>query len=424
LESALKIVDALFTTGVSCFVHQDQNAIRAGAKPNGYIYEGKPATPGFDTITQPAGTLSVQLVLEDGSVAFGDCADVILAGYAGRDRPFLPHEHKHTIEGLVTDWLRGAELSGFRAMASQFDVLEVDGAPLHMAIRYGVSQALLHAHALARRITMAEVVSSEYDTKIVDERLPILSSCMRDNHLLHDRMILKQADILPHSSFANIDLHIGRDGQIFLDYVSRFADRVGEIGASDYKPKLHFDVYGSIGTLFGEDSDKVADYLGRVADAVAPYELMIESPFVLDSLAAQVEIFGRLKTSIREKGIACTIIADEWCNTLDDIRIWSDAGTTDMLQIKTPDLGSIHNSIEAVLYAKSAGMGCYLGGTANETQQSSIVTCHVGLATGPDFLLSKPGMGGDESFSLQVNEMRRTLDLIAYRRKAAGGNIQ
>ena len=41
-----------------------------------------------------------------------------------------------------------------------------------------------------------------------------------------------------------------------------------------------------------------------------------------------------------------------------------------VVQIKTPDLGSIHNTIEAVLYCKANGMGACLGGTANETIKS------------------------------------------------------
>ncbi|MER2534348.1 MAG: methylaspartate ammonia-lyase [Rhizobiaceae bacterium] len=411
----MHIAKVLFTEGVSCFVHQDREAIRRGARPNGYLYEGQPVIPGFTTITQPAGTVSIMLVLDDGSVAFGDCVDVILAGYAGRDRPFIPAEHRHVLESVVRPFLEGAELSGFRAIDARFDDLQHEGKPLHTAIRYGASQAVLHAHALAARLTMAEVVAQEYGTTVARERLPILSSCMRDNHILHDRMILKRADLLPHSSFGDIDLHIGRDGGIFLDYVGRFARRVQEIGAADYRPTLHFDVYGSIGSLFGEDPVQVAAYLGRVAEAAGPYPLMIESPFVMAGLDEQIEVFARLRREIARQGVACTVIADEWCNTLDDIRAWGAAEAVDMVQIKTPDLGSIARSIDAVLYCRSVGLGSYLGGTANETQQSSVVTCHAGLATGPDFLLSKPGMGGDESFSLQVNEMQRTIALVESR---------
>ncbi|TKT74587.1 methylaspartate ammonia-lyase [Aquamicrobium sp. LC103] len=408
----MKIAKALFSVGRSSFVHQDREAIRRGAKPNGYLFDGEPVLPGFDAITQAAEIVSVMLVLDDGLIAHGDCADVILAGYAGRDRPFKSVEHMETLKKHIAPLLVGRELSSFRPLAEEFDRLTVDGKPLHMAVRYGITQALLHAVALARREQMAEVVAREYGQRIVNSRIPILSSCMRDNYNLHDRMILKRADILPHSSFGDIDLHIGRDGRLFLDYVTKFRRRVQEIGAPDYKPQLHFDVYGSIGQLFEEDVERTADYLGRVADAVAPFDLMIESPFVLDSLSAQIEIFGRLRSVLGRKGINCTIIADEWCNTLEDIRAWGEAKATDMVQIKTPDLGGINNTIEAAIYCNSIGMAAYLGGTANETDQSSRITTHIGLATRPTFLLSKPGMGGDESFALQINEMSRTLTIL------------
>lgn len=411
----MQIADVVFATGMGSFLHHDRAAVIAGATPNGYLYDGDPVTPGFSQVSQPSGTVSIMLLLENGAIALGDCADVILAGYAGRDRPFLPEEHIGTLETVLAPRLIGRELSGFREMAAEFDALQVDGRPMHMALRYGVTQALLDAHALAGGRQMAEVVAEEYGTTVSDRRLRILSSCMRDNHNLHDRMILKQADILPHSSFADIDIHIGWQGEIFLDYVAKFASRVREIGAPGYAPQLHFDVYGSIGKLHDNDPEGVADYLARVVEAVAPFDLMIESPFVMETIEAQIDIFGALKAALVRKGTKVTIIADEWCNTLEDIRAWADSATTDMVQIKTPDLGGINNSIEAVLYCRDRGMGCYLGGTANETHQSSRVTTHVGMATGPDFVLSKPGMGGDESYALMVNEMNR---LLALRRRA------
>jgi methylaspartate ammonia-lyase len=370
--------------------------------------------PGFDTITQPAGIVSVMLVLEDGSIAYGDCADVILAGYAGRDRPFKPHEHLEVLKNEISPRLIGQDLVAFRPLAEELDALQIAGKPLHMAIRYGVTQAILHGVALAHREQMAEVIAREYGQTIQNSLLRILSSCMRDNYNLHDRMILKRADILPHSSFGDIDRHIGRDGQLFLDYVTKFRKRVQEIGEPDYKPQLHFDVYGSIGELFEENVETTADYLGQVADAVAPFNLMIESPFVMDSLEEQIDKFGELRQALHRKGIKCIIIADEWCNTLEDIRAWGAAGATDMVQIKTPDLGGINNTIEAAIYCKEVGMPNYLGGTANETDQSSKITTHIGLATQPAFLLSKPGMGGDESYALQINEMSRTLAILNH----------
>jgi len=78
-------------------------------------------------------------------------------------------------------------------------------------------------------------------------------------------------------------------------------------------------------------------------------------------------------------------------------------------------LGGINNTIEAVLYAREKGMGCCLGGSGNETDQSARITAQVGLATRPSFLLSKPGFGGDEAVMIQMNEMIRTLALIEAR---------
>jgi methylaspartate ammonia-lyase len=110
------------------------------------------------------------------------------------------------------------------------------------------------------------------------------------------------------------------------------------------------------------------------------------------------------------------LVADEWCNTYEDVVDFTAAGAGDMVQIKTPDLGGINNSIEAVLYCKTHGMGAYLGGTCNETERSSQVCVHVALATRPVQILAKPGMGVDEAFEIMYNEMQRTIALVRARR--------
>src|SRR5947208_169148 len=136
------------------------------------------------------------------------------------------------------------------------------------------------------------------------------------------------------------------------------------------------------------------------------------------SRAEQIERFRTLRAALRERGQRVGIIVDEWCNTLDDIKSFADAGAADYAQIKTPDLGGINNAIEAVLYARDKGMGCCLGGSGNETDQSARITAQIGLATRPSFLLSKPGFGGDEALMIQMNEMLRTLALIEARGRA------
>jgi methylaspartate ammonia-lyase len=122
-----------------------------------------------------------------------------------------------------------------------------------------------------------------------------------------------------------------------------------------------------------------------------------------------------LRKLLAQQGADVGLIADEWCNTLPDIRLFAQAQASDFVQIKTPDLGSIHNTIEAVLFCKQNGMGACLGGTANETDHSTRISCHMGLACGPDFMLSKPGLGADEALMIQTNEMARTLAILETR---------
>ncbi len=110
-------------------------------------------------------------------------------------------------------------------------------------------------------------------------------------------------------------------------------------------------------------------------------------------------------------------MADEWCNTLEDIRDFTDARACHMVQIKTPDLGGIQNTVDSVLYCKERGMEAYQGGTCNETDVSARACVHVAVAARADLILAKPGMGFDEGFTIVNNEMERILAVAKARRE-------
>lgn len=412
----MKIKDVVCAAGRSGYMHRDLLAIKSGkAKPNGSLLEGTPMSPGFTRIIEPATIVSVMLLLEDGQIAFGDCADVILAGVAGRDPAFNAKGHIEYLSTEVADALRGLDVSSFKANAERMDGFRRNGERLHTAVRYGVSQALLHATSLAHRRTMAEVIASEYGSTISTEPIPILASCHKDDAGQLDRVILKRVDLLPHGSFQVVSEHIGLQGEKLEAFIRYVAGRIAEIGDADYHPRIHVDLYGTLGELFSMQVEPLVDYLGRLRQASGKYRLLIESPMIAKTQEEQIAKFRATKEGLKRKGIDVGIIADEWCNTLDDIRLFAGAAASDFVQIKTPDLGSIHNTIEAVLYCKQAGMGACLGGTANETDHSTRISCHMGLACRPDFMLSKPGLGADEALMIQTNEMARTLALLAHR---------
>jgi methylaspartate ammonia-lyase len=107
----MKIKQALFTAGYSSFYFDDQQAIKNGAGHDGFIYTGAPVTPGFTSVRQAGECVSVQLILENGAVAVGDCAAVQYSGAGGRDPlflaehfiPFLNDHIKPLLEGRDVD---------------------------------------------------------------------------------------------------------------------------------------------------------------------------------------------------------------------------------------------------------------------------------------------------------------------------------
>jgi methylaspartate ammonia-lyase len=409
------IRDLICAVGRAGYFNKDLVAIKRGPVADGFAYRGAPASPGFRAIVEPGEAICLMLVLEDGQVALGDCVDVILAGLAGRDRVFRVAEHLPLLEGPLRALLRGRSIDRFIPLAGEIENYRHDGAMLHTAVRYGLSQALLHGAALARQRTIAEIVADEYACPLPRQPVPLLASCLTHDYDQIDRMIMKRVELLPHSSFHIPERDLGRDGGKLLEYGARLARRVRELGGEAYRPRIHLDVYGTIGELFTMDIPAIAAYLGRLKAAVVPLDLLIETPILAVSKMAQIDAFQQLRRALARAGHAVAIIADEWCNTLDDIKEFAAADATDYAQVKTPDLGGFGNTIEALLYCRKVGLGSYVGGSGNETDHSARVTAQVALACQTDFLLSKPGFGGDEGLMIEANEMARALALIAAR---------
>ncbi len=411
----MKITNLICSAGRSGYFNKDLVAARGGARQDGFAYVDPPVTPGFERVIQPGEALSVMLVLEDGQVAFGDCMDVIFTATAGRDPLFRAEAHREVVQGPIRELLQGRDAADFRPLAAEIEDYRSHGQALHTALRYGISQALLHASALSARRTPAEVIARDYGTEIADSPLPILGMCPTDHRMMVEKMILKRVNILPHGSFTNLQNDLGSDGGKLVAYADWVSNRVQALGAADYQPAMHLDVYGTLGQLFGEDCDAMAGFIGRLAEASAPMPLYLETPMIAASREGQIQALQDLGLACRNQGVEVKLIADEWCNTLDDIQAFADAGAADFLQVKMPDLGGIQNSILALLYCREKGAGVYLGGSANETDQSARLSAHVGLACRADFIMNKPGQGVDEGLAVLTNEMARTLALIATR---------
>jgi len=116
-------------------------------------------------------------------------------------------------------------------------------------------------------------------------------------------------------------------------------------------------------------------------------------------------------------GADVRIAVDEWCNTLEDIELFVQRRAADVIHVKTPDLGGINNTIEALLLVRAHGLLAYCGGTCNETDRSSQVSAHLAMACGAGQVLAKPGMGVDEGLMIVGNEMARVTTIAGTRRE-------
>ena len=411
----MKISKVICAPGRTGFYFDDQAAIKAGAAHDGAMYEGEPMTPGFTGVRQAGEAISVMLVLEDGQIAWGDCAAVQYSGAGGRDPLFLAENFIPLIEGEVAKHLVGRELDSFRGLAEEIDHMEADGKRLHTAIRYGVSQAILDAVAKAKRLNMCDVVAEEYGLDVSLEPLKIFTQSGDDRYTNADKMIMKAADVLPHGLFNHVEEKLGQKGEKLLEYIKWLRDRISaKAPHPGYKPVLHIDVYGTIGMVFGNSNYRaMADYLKTLEEAARPYHLRIEGPMDSGSREAQMKDLAGLTALLDREGIDVELVADEWCNTLEDVIYFADNKAGHMIQIKTPDLGSVHNTVEAVIYCKQKGVSAYQGGTCNETNRSAEVCVQCAMASQPEQILAKPGMGVDEGFMICNNEMRRVLALRA-----------
>jgi methylaspartate ammonia-lyase len=405
------VTDVIFVCGLSGYFHKDLQAIKQSSEYSPLHDNIAPVTPGFRKVVQAGEVISILLYLSNGTVAVGECVGVIFSGAASRDPLFIPEEHLPFLNTIVRPWLLGCDISTFRPNATRIDQPwpQLGNKKSHTAIRYGLSQALLSATALYNCCTIAEVISREWKTTISRLPIDILTSCHRNDQLQLDRMIMKRAGLLPHASFVHVN-DIGPRGETMLEYVESVSRRIRERGVEGYHPRLHFDVYGTIGDAFADA--EIPDFLMQVEQAAKPYEVLVESPIVAVSKQAQIQRLRRIKDELARREIKVKIVADEWCNTVEDIREFVDAEAADFMQVKTPDLGSLHNSIDAVIYCRENDMGCCLGGSANETDISARITAQVALATRPDFLLSKPGIGADEGLMILTNEMVRTIAMV------------
>ena len=413
----MKIERVLAVHGLNGFYNDDKAAIRQGAKQDGFIYRGEPVTPGYKTIRQSGECASIVFLLEDGSYGFGDALSVQYSGSGGREPMRSGQELADQALRALRPHFEGRTVGTFREMTQALERIELDGRPLPSSIAYGASQAILDSVAICNRLTPAEVIAAEYQLEIATAPIRINAQSGDDRRANVDKMILKRAGFMPHGLLNNAAQKVGLKGELLMEYAQWVRDRILDIGEPDYQPTLRFDVYGTIGEIFDNDPARIVNYLGELYRVTRPFDLFIEMPVDMGDAAEQMRTMKAIRQGLAAQDTPVKLIIDEYANTLEEIRQWAVSGACDMVQVKTPDLGSLHKTVEAVMFCEQAGVLAYLGGSCTDTDQSARLCAHIALATNPFAVCAKPGMGVDEAMMIVGNEMRRAL--LLHRARAS-----
>jgi methylaspartate ammonia-lyase len=390
----------------------DLLAIQGEATSDGHFYAGAPVSPGHGAVRSASVALGVRLSDLSGATAWGDVCTPQYSGFSGRDLPIHPPLHGPQVTVAVAA-LAAAGPVTFASGCALIEDLQVDGRQLHTGVRYGVSQALLGLASQRAEVTPAELLAELFGT---DELVPVplYAQSGEDRHGGVDKMIMKRVDVLPHG-LINAPALFGDDGSRFLDYAGWVRDRVLAFGPDDYRPLLHFDVYGLPGLAFERSTSRMVELFARLVERCQPLRVQLESPVYGSSGDETRDRLAELRAAIRGKDLPLALVADDWCNGLVDIQRFAEAAAVDVVQIKMPDLGALTNALTAARTCRDHGVGVFIGGSCTETEVSARHSAHVALGVQADQVLGKPGMGVDEGVLVVGNEMRRTLH-TAHRR--------
>src|SRR5690606_5317184 len=140
---------------------------------------------------------------------------------------------------------------------------------------------------------------------------------------------------------------------------------------------------------------KVCDYLADIVERAGGYQVYFEDPLFAETAGEALQRMAELREQLAKRGLPCRLIADEWVNAPGAVASFAQAQAAHAFQIKTPDNGSLINTIEAIRTCHQHGILAYLGGSCNETDISVRASVHVGIAMNVWRMFTRPGLGFD-----------------------------
>ena len=272
---------------------------------------------------------------------------------------------------LITGFLAEEE-----AAAPQFETITIT-RPLHRALQYGLTAALLQAAANVNQVTVVELVAREYGLRLPETAVPLQIPLNDQNVQTAHAILTSHVTSLGYTtSKNNHKAALGEDGSRLQQHVRQVATWLSSV-AANYRPSLHLDVQGGYSDLFENNNGKILGAIVGLEQAARPYPLQLQNPVWLETHDAQIEHLTQLSRFINMRHLPVQLVADAWVDSLAAAEQFADPQICQMVHVALPRLGNLEEGITAVLHLLSHNQQVILSG------EETSLTTQIALATQP-----------------------------------------
>ena len=397
-----------------------------GFAPPGATGLGIASLPADDEPLLPREMVSIGLVLDGQEVIWGDC--LLTAGrLSEKERPFKAREALATIQKTLPQFLRGAALDDFPAIAQKMDTHLEQTAQIgqlrliHPAIRYGLQQALLGVAARAHQTTIVQAIARMYGFPSPPNTAPPLHlEAGYPPQSLKQSPLLRQAGSIGLTTSAeDAETELGRSSQILQRHVRAVREALNALQWSGSNgnapseaetadlPAIHLNLRGGLGTLYDNEFGKIMGSLFGLESAASVYTLRVEDPLLMYASLTHTNTMKELKHYLQLRRMKVELVIGGHVRSLKNVQDIIDGQAAHMIRLRTADFGSLHQVIKAIAACQEKDMAVLLEVGAIETGRSVQTLAQVALASQPDFVTAEPGTVGTPSLLALHSEMAR-----------------
>lgn len=313
-----------------------------------------------------------------------------------RERPIRHEENGVSRRALLTGLLHDDEKAAERIVDETFE------RPLHPAVRYGLSQALLSAVALARSVTPAEVVVEEYGLPRPDGAVPLLSTVgtVDATAIACAHRVAALAIRWPGD---DPEEELGRNNGRLQGYLRRLTEYLARTAGDDYRPAIHLNVGGGLGALYDHNAGKLLGAFYGLERVAQPYPLIVADPVMMDDRDEQIAKMAELKKFSAMRDLSLRLAAGAGVDSPAAAAAFLEAEAADLLHLDMVRLGGVQSTVETALAAQERGVGIVLKSHGDPS------AAHIALALQPDFTSTGPDYEDGRGIAAFHNEMARTL---------------